>query len=856
MRIWIASFLFLAHAAASTTILSQGARNVKTGKLVATGGGIGAQYGNPIVQFIGAHSGGGSHPSQAVTMKNDTTTGNKLVVLAFMSGAATVSSIGIVGGAASFSSVVAKNGGGQSCEIWWTSSGITGGTTPTITVNFSVVSPYCEVYVFETYNLTAVDSTNSNTGSGTTTSSGNITTTAPNDFVIGAEYYAAPPCVAESRWTSILTPNGALIQYLSLNTSGNSYVSTSSLGFGTGWAAVIAAFKFSGPALAVGDGATDDTQAILDALNMGRFLGSDLSLSPVAVYFPPGTYLVKKPLIFWSNTLVIGEPSSPPTIVLASSSPFFASGSTPFAVIAPGYNCQAYSGNWNIRSGIYGSTNNTFYCDVREVNFTVRSGNPGCSDVFLYACAQQTSLRNSILTGDTTTAHCLRTDLIGGGGIIQGVTCTGGKVALLNRYTAELLYRGCTFNGPVNLTGGAAINFVACAFNNKGGTGFVQNGGYFAMDDCTFASGTPFTPGGYSGWQFHLENIQWPNLSSVPDALRPFADSSGHIAQYTNNTSYYNGTSVSGSSAAITAAAKGSPYPNPAYPRPSTSCVNVKSYGAKGDGVTDDTAAIQSAYAASNEVYLPTGTYKVSAPLTLGAGMKMFGQSPSQTNINVTTKSVALSVTGNGKTGVVICGVAVHKLGIGGTCLQWNGDPSSMVFDSQFLLTRGAGTDVIFESGGGFFENGWWPDNGRGTVGLQINSTDPLFFYSVQPEHYTKTAVVYSNAKNVYWLNLEMENSPAFVSISNSSNIFIQGVVCGNDPFAIVVASSYVNLFGVAIGNNSEGVVQEAGLNYGAASSSGLSVLDGYVRVMTNTLPSPASTPVPTPKAHQRRSLL
>lgn len=43
----------------------------------------------------------------------------------------------------------------------------------------------------------------------------------------------------------------------------------------------------------------------------------------------------------------------------------------------------------------------------------------------------------------------------------------------------------------------------------------------------------------------------------------------------------------------------------------------VKDYGAKGDGITDDTAAIKACIAAEYIIYFPAGTYKVSDTLTL-----------------------------------------------------------------------------------------------------------------------------------------------------------------------------------------------------------------------------------------------
>ncbi len=85
--------------------------------------------------------------------------------------------------------------------------------------------------------------------------------------------------------------------------------------------------------------------------------------------------------------------------------------------------------------------------------------------------------------------------------------------------------------------------------------------------------------------------------------------------------------------------------------------VNVKGrlYGAVGDGVADDTAAIQAAInAADSVVYLPAGTYKVTSTLTLpyaenglvvrGAGSGYTGAA--QTTINYTGTGYAFEIGG------------------------------------------------------------------------------------------------------------------------------------------------------------------------------------------------------------------
>jgi len=53
--------------------------------------------------------------------------------------------------------------------------------------------------------------------------------------------------------------------------------------------------------------------------------------------------------------------------------------------------------------------------------------------------------------------------------------------------------------------------------------------------------------------------------------------------------------------------------------------ISVKDFGAVGDGVADDTLAIQQALAAHNNVFVPEGIYLITAPITVAASQALFG---------------------------------------------------------------------------------------------------------------------------------------------------------------------------------------------------------------------------------------
>ena len=73
--------------------------------------------------------------------------------------------------------------------------------------------------------------------------------------------------------------------------------------------------------------------------------------------------------------------------------------------------------------------------------------------------------------------------------------------------------------------------------------------------------------------------------------------------------------------------------------------VSVKDFGAVGNGVTDDTAAIQAAVNAGGEVFFPTGRYLISSTITAAKTVSLLGSSSS---FGDTTATAELLYTGTG----------------------------------------------------------------------------------------------------------------------------------------------------------------------------------------------------------------
>ncbi|EFC86470.1 glycosyl hydrolase family 28-related protein [Parafrankia sp. EUN1f] len=86
---------------------------------------------------------------------------------------------------------------------------------------------------------------------------------------------------------------------------------------------------------------------------------------------------------------------------------------------------------------------------------------------------------------------------------------------------------------------------------------------------------------------------------------------------------------------------------------------NVVSFGAVGDGVADDTAAIQAALDVTRLLYFPPGTYKISAALNVPNNTRIYGSGFRTTTIRQVTANTQCFILATGGDGFQITDMAL-----------------------------------------------------------------------------------------------------------------------------------------------------------------------------------------------------
>lgn len=122
--------------------------------------------------------------------------------------------------------------------------------------------------------------------------------------------------------------------------------------------------------------------------------------------------------------------------------------------------------------------------------------------------------------------------------------------------------------------------------------------------------------------------------------------------------------------------------------------ISVKSYGAKGDGVTDDTNAIKSALndlvpGVGGTIYFPTGTYIISETILIGGNVTIYGDGVFNSLIKLAANSNCNIISNDENT--IMYYIKIHDIGLDGNA-QNNTSGSGILLhnasDSQIYNVR------------------------------------------------------------------------------------------------------------------------------------------------------------------------
>ncbi len=218
----------------------------------------------------------------------------------------------------------------------------------------------------------------------------------------------------------------------------------------------------------------------------------------------------------------------------------------------------------------------------------------------------------------------------------------------------------------------------------------------------------------------------------------------------------------------------------PALP-PSSEWVNVHTLGAKGDGTTDDTAALQQAIKAHRVLYFPSGHYVVRDTLTLKPETVLIALHPTLTQIDLLDETPGYQGVGPPKAVLfappggknIVSGLGVFAGGINprAVAVLWKAGEQSLIDDVRFLGGHGSGTNPynnshtadsdlrrrwdgqypslwIADGGGGTFSDIWTPNTFAQAGFLVSNTKTPGHVYELSNEHHVRNEIKFDHVEN------------------------------------------------------------------------------------------------------------
>ncbi len=569
----------------------------------------------------------------------------------------------------------------------------------------------------------------------------------------------------------------------------------------------------------VGDGRADDTAAIQAAIDAAADQGKG-----GIVFLPSGRYRVSRSIIIPPAVRIFGVGKTRPVVVLGDNSPgfdkgvatlFTFTGSDQYGNKKPPFPpATAVPFNPNL----FDANSGTFYSAMANVDVEIGAGNAGAV-VARFHVAQHTFLSHMDFR--------LGSGLAGvylAGNVMEDVHFHGGRYGIISEKTSpawQFTLIDSSFDGQreaaireheVDLT------LVNVAIRDVP-VGIDIDEGY---SDSLWGKDVSFTNVAKAAVVISAEKSLFTQIgfenavaSNVPTFAR-FRESgktlTGKSARYRIKAFNYGLTldSLNGMGT-IRTNWQTEPLRTPpesyraVRPLPlSTAWANVQDLGVKGDGQTDDTAALQKAIDTHRVLYFPQGYYQVSDTLKLKPDTVLIGLHPSRTQImlpeNVpafaglnTPKAMIESAKGGD---AIVSGIGLYT-GVTNpraTALLWKAGANSLIDDVKIQGGSGTPRDQrsgapvgrvdgqypsiwITDGGGGTFANVWTPDE-IAHAGFRVSNTKtPGHVYELSNEHHFRNEIVLDGVENWEFLapqtEEEVRDSADAISLDvrNSRNI-------------------------------------------------------------------------------------
>lgn len=549
------------------------------------------------------------------------------------------------------------------------------------------------------------------------------------------------------------------------------------------------------------DGAADDTAALQAAIDKASGTGRE-----GIVFVAAGHYRLTHTLYVWPGVRVIGWGGTRPVFVLGEKTPGFQSGVADMVIFtgaSPAERARSGErvpfpppGSVPPNNNIADANPNTFYSAMSNIDFEIGEGNPAAIAIRFHV-AQHAFLSHMDFHIGSGLAGLTQV-----GNEAEDLHFYGGRYGILTEKTSpawQFTLIDSTFDGQREAAireHEAGLTLIRDTFRRVPSAVTIdpQYSDELWAKDCRFEeiSGPAFV---ISNDKSPLTEVGVENavLQRVPvfaqlresgatiagkgDAYRVRSFNYGLIVPGEGSTGtigqIYDAEALSNVPAPLPAAIRALPA--------SADWVNVRTLGVKGDGTTDDTAAIQAAIAAHRVLYFPSGHYVVRDTLTLKPDTVLIGLHPTLTQFDLPDSTPGFQGVGAPRPVIaappaganILSGIGVLTGGINPRAVGvlWKAGEQSLMDDVRFLGGHGSGTNPynnnhtadpdlhkrwdsqypslwVADGGGGTFADIWTP-NTFAQAGFYVShTTTPGHVYELSNEHHVRTEIKFDHVEN------------------------------------------------------------------------------------------------------------